>query len=84
MARTLLALAALLIGQATAWPIASEFLAVDHCLDAGGSYDYDARRCDFNGSHPGMAILERHGISLVLGGALSVIGCVLLLRRRKR
>ena len=36
----LLALAALL-----AWPAVDEFFAVDACLDSGGSYDYEQRRC---------------------------------------
>ncbi len=36
----LLALAALL-----AWPAVEEFLAVDACLDSGGSYDYEHHRC---------------------------------------
>ena len=30
----------------------SQHHAVDRCLDAGGSYDYKADRCDFAASHP--------------------------------
>ena len=34
------------------WPNVSAFFASDACLDAGGSYDYLARRCDHSVSHP--------------------------------
>jgi hypothetical protein len=83
MLRTLVAIAFLVIGQAIAWPFTMEFLAVDRCLDAGGSFDYDTGRCDFGAVHPGVALWQRHGGSLVLAGAFGVLGCVLLLRRRK-
>lgn len=29
-----------------------EQLRIDACLDSGGSYDYDAGRCDHRESHP--------------------------------
>ena len=82
--RASLAIAALVIGQAIAWPFIAEYLAVDRCLAAGGSFDYDASRCDFGHSHPGIAIWERHGTALVLSLAFGVAGCVLLLGGPKR
>lgn len=33
------------------WHLVSAFLASDSCLDAGGSYDYVAHRCDYVVSH---------------------------------
>ncbi len=35
-----------------AWQEMEEFLAIDACLDAGGSFDYQTRACDFEVSHP--------------------------------
>ncbi|WP_124453451.1 hypothetical protein [Paucibacter sp. KBW04] len=35
-----------------AWPHAQQFLAVDACLDSGGSYNYTAGACDHQASHP--------------------------------
>jgi len=43
----LLAIALLL-----AWPQAQQFLAVDACLDSGGSYNYAVGVCDHQASHP--------------------------------
>lgn len=81
--RTVLGLAALLLSQVIAWPIVLELGDADRCADAGGSFDYEAGRCDFGARHPGAAIWERYGMELVLGGALGVTGAVVLLRRRK-
>ena len=32
----------------------SAYLSVDSCLDAGGSYNYQARMCDFETSQPSL------------------------------
>lgn len=42
---------------ALAWPATSEFLAVDACLDAGGSFDAILGACDLKVSHPYVASL---------------------------
>ena len=81
--RVIVALAALALGQALAWPSAYEYLVADRCTAAGGSFDYDARRCDFQTSHPGIAIWQRHGVALLLGTALGIFGCGLLLGKKK-
>lgn len=45
-------IALLVIAGILFWRLVSAFLASDTCLDAGGSYDYVARRCDYILSHP--------------------------------
>ena len=60
-----------------------ETAAVDRCLDAGGSYDYRARRCDMAVTHPHQPFLQRH--SVLLGGvvvALAGLGVAAYLRGR--
>ena len=39
---------------------ASEFVAVDQCLDSGGSYDYARNTCDHERNHPYIGFAERH------------------------
>lgn len=44
---------ALMLGAvAVIWFPLSTFLAVDSCLDAGGSFDYAVGLCDFDNAHP--------------------------------
>ena len=55
----------LLAAAAAAWmPLvvtyASEFIAVDRCLDSGGSYDYRRHTCDHERNHPHLAFATRH------------------------
>jgi hypothetical protein len=51
-----------------------EFLAVDGCLDAGGSFDYLKQTCDFSQNHAYLASSVRHR---ALARA-AMIGCVTL------
>jgi hypothetical protein len=52
--RTALALAVVVVvvALASSLPRVRRWMAVDRCLDRGGSYDYVADRCDFEISHP--------------------------------
>ena len=69
MKRFALVILALLVAVAPAvWILSAEFLAVDQCLDSGGSYDYAAMACDHEESHPYVPLLDRRG-SLLLGTA---------------
>ena len=44
---------ALMLGALAAiWSPLTTFLAVDGCLDAGGSFDYAVGDCDFENAHP--------------------------------
>jgi hypothetical protein len=71
----------------TLLPLAFVFLresvAVDGCLDAGGSYDYEHGRCDLTRSHAYEPFLDRH--AMLLGAtivALAGATTAALIRRR--
>jgi len=83
VARRIVAVVALVMGQAITWPFAMEYLAEDRCTEAGGSFDYQAARCDFKDSHPSTAIWDRHGASLLTALAISLAGCALLIQGRR-
>lgn len=61
--RLTFAVLALLVAGAL-WPVASTYVrdwtAVDACLDAGGSFDYQRVRCDPAGSYPYVPFRHRH------------------------
>lgn len=60
-----------------------ETAAVNRCLEAGGSYDYRARRCDMAVQHEYQPFLQRH--SVLLGAvvvALAGLGVAVYLRGR--
>jgi hypothetical protein len=60
-----------------------EGFAVDRCLDAGGSYDYRARRCDMAAAHEFEPFVQRN--SVLLGAvvvALAGLGVAVYLRGR--
>ena len=64
-------------------PYTREFLAMDSCLDGGGSFDYLAATCDHAENHPYAPFATRHplGIPMALaGGVFATVG--LLLWRR--
>jgi hypothetical protein len=60
-----------------------EFLAVDSCLDGGGSFDYAQSRCDQANNHPFIAYSDRHATSLRVGlaGAILCVGAAMLSAR---
>ena len=60
-----------------------EGLAVDGCLDAGGSYDYQHGRCDLTRSHTYEPFLDRHAVLLgATAVALAGVTTAGLIRRR--
>jgi hypothetical protein len=60
-----------------------ESLAVDGCLDSGGSYDYQHGRCDLTRSHTYEPFLDRHAVLLgATAVALAGAATAVLLRRR--
>ena len=75
LGRSLL-IASLAVG---AWQ-ARRLLAIDSCLDSGGSFDYVAGVCDFTVSQPAHPAISMSlaAVSLVM----FVIGAFLLMRRR--
>ena len=54
------------VGLVLAQPMVGEFLAVDSCLDSGGSFDYVKSVCDHIGNHPFVAIGWRSGFRLLV------------------
>jgi len=53
---------------------AKEFIIVDKCLDAGGSYNYKTGECDIVSSHPALPFNERHPFLYMAGILSGVIG----------
>ena len=46
-----LGIAIFAVGLVSFWAPAQEYLAIDRCLDRGGSYNYTQHQCDFKQSH---------------------------------
>ncbi len=77
LAKRIVAITLLVLAIVLTWMWVADFLAIDACLDSGGSYDYERRVCDHRSSHPPG---ERRG-RLLLGGALaSAVAAVLLFK----
>jgi hypothetical protein len=74
-ALSLLVLGAALVARPS-FDYVREFLAVDSCLDAGGSFDYTQSRCDHVDNHPFVAYSDRHATALRIGFAGAIILCV--------
>ena len=63
-----------------------EILAVDSCLDSGGSFDYVQGVCDHQQTHHVVPFRRRHVLptyGATLGGVLVVAGISMLLRRSR-
>jgi ABC-type dipeptide/oligopeptide/nickel transport system permease component len=57
-----------------------QFFAVDRCLDAGGSFNYEARECDMTVSHPFPGFWRAFVLPLVVAAISAVIGIALIAR----
>src|SRR5438552_12630757 len=64
MARRLLGAAVLVVAIVIVAPpariFASEWFAVDSCLDSGGSFNYGTMQCDHAANHPYVPFERRH------------------------
>jgi hypothetical protein len=78
------AVLALVLALGLAWPFASEFFAIDRCLDAGGSFDYAKIQCDFAVNHPYVPTWDRHGFSLLAAFGLAIVACAVVMWRKGR
>lgn len=59
---------------------------VEGCVDGGGSWDYQAERCDTERQHPFVPFMARHPLLVNGGMLLSVVGlllCIAGLYRRR-
>ena len=73
---------ALVLGAvAVAWSPLNTFLAVDSCLDAGGSFDYVKDVCDYTNSHP---YLARDNTARVGGAALLAVAGIAVIAAASR
>ena len=61
-----------------------EFLAVDACLDLGGSYDYKKYNCDKNENHPYISYSQRKKALIMSCAALSLLGIVSIVRTKRK
>ncbi|TDY02620.1 hypothetical protein EDC23_0995 [Thiohalophilus thiocyanatoxydans] len=59
-------------------PVIYDLLAIDSCLDRGGSFDYVNSVCDFSTNHPNISIFSRHGFRLTTFVIFSLVGLKLL------
>jgi hypothetical protein len=67
---------------AAAWQIVSHLLAVDRCLDQGGSFDYVRGGCDLVSSHGVISISKTHGFLLLTAALSALHGAMALMRLR--
>ena len=64
-----------------------ESVAVDSCLESGGSFDYSRQACDHAHNHVFVAYSTRHPAApllVVVGGVLTTVGVGLVLIRAAR
>jgi hypothetical protein len=64
------------------WAPLATFLAVDSCLDAGGSFNYASRVCDFEQSH--LYVSESYTVRLGLASVLALSGVAMTIVARYR
>ena len=69
----------------------SEWLAVDECLDSGGSFDYAAMDCDHANNHPYVSFEQRHPgamqtlhVRASVGAPFGVLGLLLIVWPKQR
>ena len=74
---TIVGVALMLVAVGVIWSPLATFFAVDSCLDAGGSFDYVARVCDFEQTHTyaptNNAARFSFGVALALSGVAVTI-----------
>ena len=60
----------------------ANMISVDRCLDAGGSFDYEADRCDMLSNHPHRPGVLQSPLTFAGGMVIAMMG--LLLSRPRR
>ena len=79
---SILALGAAILTVVLAWLFVSEFLEVDRCLDAGGSFNYASGQCDFKSNHPYVSFWSRYWSWVAIVLAITAAALGLHLRQR--
>jgi hypothetical protein len=72
VSRQILSAIALLTALWFVFPIFSDLMAIDSCLDKGGSFDHIHSVCDFGQSHPSMSLFGRQGFRIVAAVVLAL------------
>jgi hypothetical protein len=73
--------ALMLCAVALAWSPVGTLLAVDSCLDAGGSFNYAAGVCDFDHSHAYTA--QGNSACFSVAAVLAVVGAAMAMSARR-
>ena len=68
------------IAALATWQVLAHILAVDRCLDDGGSFDYVLGQCDIKHSHEVFSIWSTHGFLMVVA-FVTALHSVAVLRR---
>jgi hypothetical protein len=83
VARAVLLGICLVLSAAAAWRVVSDYLALDSCLDLGGSFDYVRSVCDIAGSHAAVSLFAWRGFFLTSAVVFAVPVVLAATRRRK-
>ena len=65
------------------WPVIRDFVAIDRCLDGGGSFDYVESVCDMSANHPHLSLPEYQGFRVVAAVVFGIPGALLLRAARR-
>jgi hypothetical protein len=79
---TLVGVGLMLSAATLVWSPLVTLLAVDSCLDAGGSFNYASHVCDFERSHP--YVSQSHSMRFGLALALALLGVAVTIVGRYR
>ncbi|ROZ63875.1 hypothetical protein EEB15_29265 [Ramlibacter sp. WS9] len=71
MARRVVGALVVALGLWILLPVLRDMVAIDSCLDKGGSFDHVRSTCDFEQSHVSLSLFERQGFRLVAALALA-------------
>ena len=83
VARAALLGVCLFLSAAAAWRVASDYMALDSCLDLGGSFDYVRSVCDLTESHAVVSLFAWRGFFLTSTLVFAVPVVLAAVRRRK-
>ncbi len=83
VARVFLLGVCLMLSAAAAWRVASDYMALDSCLDIGGSFDYVRSVCDLTESHAVVSFFAWRGFFLTSALVFAVPVVLAAARRRK-